>query len=88
MGGFLGTKETLTRERVKEIFRDKKYSYLEQKATLLEVRDDSLLLKVSFLLEYKNRMIAIEEKEPIVVPFSDFKIEDWGDGVTKIADID
>jgi len=88
MGGFLGTKETLTRERVKEIFRDKKYCYLEQKATLLEVRDDSLLLKVSFLLEYKNRMIAIEEKEPIVVPFSDFKIEDWGDGVTKIADID
>ena len=88
MGGFLGTKETLTLERVKEIFRDKKYSYLEQKATLLEVRDDSLLLKVSFLLEYKNRMIAIEEKEPIVVPFSDFKIEDWGDGVTKIADID
>ena len=88
MGGFLGTKETLTRERVKEIFRDKKYSYLEQKATLLEVRDDSLLLKVSFLLEYKNRMIAIEEKEPIVVQLADFKIEDWGDGVRKIADIE
>ena len=78
MGGFLGTKETLTRERVKEMFRDKTYSYFEQKVTLLEVRDDSLLLKISFLMEYKNRMIAIEEKEPIVVPFSDFRIEDWG----------
>ena len=87
MGGFLGTKETLTRERVKEMFRDKTYSYFEQKVTLLEVRDDSLLLKISFLMEYKNRMIAIEEKEPIVVPFSDFRIEDWGDGVSKIADI-
>lgn len=87
MGGFLGTKETLTRERVKEVFRDKTYSYFEQKVTLLEVRDDSLLLKISFLLEYKNHMIAIEEKEPIVVPFSDFRIEDWGDGVSKIADI-
>ena len=87
MGGFLGTKETLTRERVKQVFRDKTYSYFEQKVTLLEVRDDSLLLKISFLLEYKNHMIAIEEKEPIVVPFSDFRIEDWGDGVSKIADI-
>ena len=33
-------------------------------------------------------MIAIEEKEPILVPFADFKIEDWGDGVNKIADIE
>ena len=88
MSGFLGVQETLTRERVREIFRNKQYSYFEQKVTLLEVRDDSLLLKVSFLMEYRNRMIAIEEKEPIVVPFSDFKIEDWGDGVTKIADIE
>jgi hypothetical protein len=88
MGGFLSEKETLTRERVKEIFRQKQYSYFEQKVTLLEVRDDSLLLKISFLLEYKNRMIAIEEKEPIAVPLSDFKIEDWGDGVRKIADIE
>jgi hypothetical protein len=55
---------------------------------LLEVTDDSLLLKISFLLEYKNRMIAIEEKEPIAVPFKDFKVEDWGDGVRKIADIE
>jgi len=88
MSGFLAEKEVLTRDRVKEIFRKKEYSYLEEKVTLLEVRDDSLLLKISFLIEYKKRMIAIEEKEPIVVPFGDFKVEDWGDGVRKIADID
>ena len=88
MAGFLGTKETLTRERVKEIFREKRYSYIEQKVTLLEVRDDSLLLKISFLMEYRNRMIAIDEKEPIVVPLADFRIEDWGDGVSKVADIE
>jgi hypothetical protein len=87
MGGFLGAKDTLTRERVKEIFREKQYSYFEQKVALLETRDDSLLLKISFLLQYKNRMIVIEEKEPIVVPLADFKIEDWGDGVRKVADI-
>ena len=69
MGGFLGAKEDLTRERVKEIFRNKQYSYLEQKVTLLDQRDDSLLLKISFLLEYKGRMISIEEKEPIAVDF-------------------
>ena len=84
MGGFLGAKEVLTRERVKAIFRGKEYSYLEEKVTLLEVRDDSLLLRISFLLEYKGRMISIEEKEPIVVAFNDFKVEDWGDGVHKI----
>ena len=88
MSGFLGTTEDLTRDRVKEIFRNKEYSYLEEKVNLIEVRDDSLLLKISFLLEYKNRMIAIDEKEPIAVPFKDFKVEDWGDGVRKIADID
>jgi hypothetical protein len=33
-------------------------------------------------------MIVIEEKDPIVVPFSDFKVEDWGDGIKKIADIE
>jgi hypothetical protein len=88
MGGFLNTQETLTRERVKEIFREKQYTYFEQKVTLLEVRDESLLLKISFLLEYKNRMISIEEKEPITVPLSGFKIEDWGDGVGKVADIE
>jgi len=55
---------------------------------LLEVTDDSFLLKIFFLLEYKNRMISIEEKELIAVPFKDFKVEDWGDGVRKIADIE
>lgn len=88
MGGFLGEKEVLTRERVKEIFRKKEYSYFEEKVNLIDVRDDSVLLKISFLLQYKGRMIAIEEKEPIVVPFSDFKVEDWGDGVRKIAEIE
>lgn len=88
MGGFLGAKEVLTRDRVKEIFRNKEYSYLEEKVTLLEVRDDSLLLKISFLIEYKGRMISIEEKEPIIVPFKDFKVEDWGDGVRKLGDIE
>lgn len=88
MGGFLGEKEVLTRERVKEIFRKKEYSYFEEKVNLIDVRDDSVLLKISFLLQYKGRMIAIDEKEPIVVPFSDFKVEDWGDGVRKIAEIE
>jgi hypothetical protein len=87
MSGFLGAKEVLTRERVKEILRNKEYSFLEEKVNLLEVRDDSFLLKISFLIDYKNRMISIEEKEPIVVPFKDFNVEDWGDGVRKIADI-
>jgi hypothetical protein len=27
-------------------------------------------------------------KEPIVLPLADFKIEDWSDGVRKIADIE
>ena len=88
MGGFLGEKEVLTRERVKEILRNKEYSYFEEKVNLLEVRDDSMLLKVSFLIEHKTRMIVIEEKDPIVVPFKDFKMEDWGDGVKKLADIE
>jgi hypothetical protein len=88
MAGFLGTKETLTRDRVKEILRKKEYSYLEEKVTLLEVRDDSLLLRISFLIEYRKRMIAIDEREPIVLPLKDFKIEDWGDGVRKISDIE
>ena len=88
MGGFLGDKEVLTRERIKEILRNKEYSYFEEKVNLLEVRDDSLLLKISFLVEHKTRMIVIEEKDPIVVPFADFKVEDWGDGIKKIADIE
>ncbi len=88
MAGFLGAKEVLTRERVKEILRKKEYSYLEEKVSLLEVRDDSLLVKVSFLIEYRKRMITIEEKEPIVLALKDFKVEDWGDGIRKVADID
>jgi hypothetical protein len=88
MGGFLGEKEVLTRRRIKEILRNKEYSYFEEKVNLLEVRDDSLLLKISFLVEHKTRMIVIEEKDPIVVPFADFRVEDWGDGIKKIADIE
>ena len=88
MAGFLGEKKVLTRDRVKEIFRNKEYSYLEEKVNLLEVRNDSFLLKLSFLLEYKGQMISIEEKEPIAVPFKDFKVEDWGDGVRKVTDIE
>jgi hypothetical protein len=88
MAGFLGEKEVLTKKRVKEILRKKEYSYLEEKVTLLEVRDDSLLLRISFLIEYHKRMISIEEKDPIVMPLTDFKVEDWGDGIRKIADIE
>jgi hypothetical protein len=88
MAGFLGMKEVLTRERVKEILRNKEYSYLEEKVSLLEVRDDSLVLRISFLIEYRKRMIAIEEKEPIIIAFKDFKVEDWGDGIRKEADIE
>ena len=88
MTGFLGEKEVLTREQVKEILRKKEYSYLEEKVALLEVRDDSLLLRISFLIEYHKRMISIEETDPIVIPLKDFKVEDWGDGIRKIADIE
>ena len=88
MAGFLDEKEVLTRARVKEIFRNKEYTFLEEKVALLEVREDSLVLKASFLLEHKARMISIEEKEPIIVPLKDFKVEDWGDGVRKVADIE
>ncbi len=87
MGGFLGDQEVITRERVKEILRNKEHSYFEEKVELLEIRDDSFMLKISFLIEYRSRMIVIEEKEPIVVPFKDFKVEDWGDGIKKLADI-
>jgi hypothetical protein len=83
----LGAKEILTRDRVKEILGKKEY-YLEEKVSLLDLRDDSLLLKTSFLIEYKKRMIAIEEREPIVLPLKDFKVEDWGDGIRKISDIE
>jgi hypothetical protein len=88
MAGFLGAQEVLTRERVKEILRNKEYSYLEEKVSLLEVRDDAFLVKISFLLEYRKRMISIEEREPIVLAMKDFRVEDWGDGVRKVADIE
>jgi hypothetical protein len=88
MAGFLGTKEVLTRERVKEILRNKEYAYLEEKVSILEVRDDALVLRISFLIEYHKQMIAIEEKDPIIIAFKDFKVEDWGDGIRKQADIE
>lgn len=88
MAGFLGAKEILTRDRVKEILQNKEYSHIEEKVTLLDIRDDSLLLKISFLLEHRKKMIFIEEKEPLVLNFKDFKVEDWGDGIRKIADIE
>jgi len=47
MAGFLAEKEILTRDRVRQILRKKEYSYLEEKVNLLEVTDDSLLLKIS-----------------------------------------
>jgi hypothetical protein len=88
MAGFLGEKEVLTRERVKEIFLNKEYSFLDQKVSLLGIEGDKLILKISFLMEYKNRMISIEERDRIVISFSDFKVEDWGTGVRKLADIE
>lgn len=39
------------------------------------------------MLEYRGKMISVEERDRIVVPFADFKVEDWGNGVRKIADI-
>lgn len=88
MAGFLGQKEVLSRDRVREIVRNKEYSYIEEKVQLLEVREDSFVLKISFLIEYRTRMISIDEKEPIVIPLKDFRFEDWGDGIRKIADIE
>jgi len=88
MAGFLGSKETLSRDRVKEILRNKQYHSLDAKVELLEVRDDSVLVKISFLIDYKTKMIGIDEKEPIVLQLKDFKIEDWGNGVHKVADIE
>ena len=88
MGGFLGEQEVLNRERVKEILRNKEYSYLEEKVSLIEVRDDSVLVRISFVIEYKKRMISIEEKQPIVLSFNEYRVEDWGDGIRKIADIE
>jgi hypothetical protein len=56
--------------------------------TLLGVEGDKLIVKISFLLEYGGKMISIEEKDRIMLSFDDFKVEDWGDGVRKIADIE
>jgi len=78
----------LNRQRVKTILAKKEYSYYEEKVTLLGVEGDKLIVKISFLLEYGGKMISIEEKDRIMLSFDDFKVEDWGDGVRKIADIE
>ena len=88
MAGFLGQKETLNRQRVKEILANKEYSFLEQKVSIVSLDGDQIGVKISFLLEYRKRMISVEEKDPILLSFADFKVEDWGDGVRKIADIE
>lgn len=81
MPGFLGRKEMLTRERVKEILIN-----LEEKVTLLGIEGEKLILKISFLIEYHK--ISIGEKDRIIIPFNDFRVEDWGDGIRKIAHIE
>jgi hypothetical protein len=88
MAGFLGEKEVLDRARVKEILGNKEYSFFDAKVSLLGMEGENLILKISFLLEYRKKMIWIEEKERIVLSFADFKTEDWGDGVRKVADIE
>jgi hypothetical protein len=75
MAGFLREKEVLTRERVKEILKNKEYSYLEQNVSLLGIEGDNLILKISLLIEYRKKMISIEEKDRIVLSFKDFRIE-------------
>jgi hypothetical protein len=87
MPGFLAEKEIINRDRVKEILKNKEYSYYEEKVSLLGVEGDNLILRISFLLEYNEKMISIEEKDRIVLSFTEFKVEDWGDGVRKVADI-
>jgi hypothetical protein len=87
MPGFLGEKEALTRERVKQILARKEYSYYEEQVKLLGIEGDKLILKISLLLEYGGKMISIEEKDRIILSFDDFNVEDWGDGVKKVADI-
>jgi hypothetical protein len=88
MPGFLAEKEVLNRQRVKGILSNKEYSFFEEKVSLLGIEGDNIILKISFLLEYRGKMVWIEEKDRIVLPFADFKVEDWGDGVRKIADIE
>jgi hypothetical protein len=88
MAGFLGEKEVLTRKRIKEIIVNKEYSYIKQEVSLLGIEGENFILKISVLLQYRKQMISIEEKDRIVIPFSEFKVENWGDGVRKIADIE
>jgi hypothetical protein len=88
MPGFLAEKEVLNRQRVKEILANKEYSFYQEKVSLLGIEGDNMVLKIFFLLKYKERMIFIEEKDRIVLPYTDFKVEDWGDGIRKIADIE
>ena len=88
MAGFLGQKEVLTRERIKEILINKEYSYIEHKVTLFGIKGENFIFEISFLIEYHQKMISIEAKDRIVIPFNDFRVEDWGDGICKIADIE
>ncbi|MEW5948481.1 MAG: hypothetical protein AB1711_03610 [Thermodesulfobacteriota bacterium] len=87
MPGFLGEEEKLTRDRVKEIIINKEYSYLEEKVSLEGIEGDNLIFKISLLLDYKKQMIFIEEKDKIVIPYKEFKVENWGEGIRKIEDI-
>ncbi len=87
MPGFLGEKEKLTRDRVKEIIINKEYSYLEEKVSLEGIEGDNLIFKISLLLDYKKQMIFIEEKDKIVISYKEFKVENWGEGIRKIEDI-
>ena len=86
--------ETLSQGRdifqvlLSEILVNKEYSYLKENVSLLGIEGENVIMKISFLIEYRKQMISIEEKDRIVVPFSDFKVENWGDGVRKIADIE
>lgn len=87
MAGFLGEKEKLTRDRIKEIIMNKEYSYLEEKISLEGIEGENLTFKISLLLDYKKQMIFIEEQEKISIPYKEFKVENWGEGIHKIEDI-
>lgn len=87
MAGFLGEKERLTRDRIREILINKEYSYLEEKISLESIEGDNLIFKISLLLDYKKQIISIEEKDRISIPYQEFKVENWGDGIRKIEDI-
>lgn len=88
MDGFLAPKESITRERVKEIIRNKEFSFIQEKLVFEGIDGDNLVFRISLLLDYKRQMIYIEEKDRIVIPYKEFNVENWGDGVKKIADID